>query len=256
MSIFEISFCNYHLSNPNRDKINRPLGSGDYLFLIVNTEMRILLNGREQTMYPGACIFFTPGHPQVYWAVEKFTNSFVHFSMDEAFSLSKYGIPENELFYPNNHERIEQILLRIYRENLEKMPHFEDMQDFLMQELFIECTRQLSIAPKPEAGNYDLFLEFRNARFTILSNPGRDWNVENMAALMNMGSSQFYNYYHKFFGKSPKAELLEVRIEQAKFLLTNENLSVKQVANQCGFNNLSHFTRYFSKECGVSPSKY
>ena len=77
-----------------------------------------------------------------------------------------------------------------------------------------------------------------------------------MVALTNLGVSQFYSYYQLFFNRSPKAELLEARLERAKYLLRVEAMPVGQAAVQSGFTNLSHFTRYFKKECGMTPSAY
>lgn len=218
--------------------------------------MKVKLGNEIIPVRPGGCIFFTPNNPQIYWAVDKFTNSFIHFqSQDDSF-ISHYDLCTNTVFYPSNFERIDEIIKRIYTENLEKIHLYDDMQDLLLTELFIECNRQLNLLSTEKISNYNLFADFRRARLTILTHPERDWNTKEMAALMNMGSSQFYKYYLQFFRESPKAELLEVRIENAKYLLKNENLPVNQIATLCGFNNISHFTRYFKKKTGVSPSLY
>lgn len=256
MSKYDVTYCNYHLSNPDKDIINRPHGSDDYLFLLFFTDMEIKLNQEIIPVKPGGCILFTPGNPQIYWAIDKFTNSFFHFRTQDDSFINKYNLSINTIFYPENFERIDDIIKRIYTENLEKIHLYDDMQDLLLTELFIECSRQLHLVTSEEKGDYNLFSAFRRARLTILTNPEREWNTKTMAALMNMGSSQFYNYYLQFFRKSPKAELLDVRIEKAKYLLKNENLPVNQVATLCGFNNISHFTRYFKKKVNISPSKY
>ncbi|MFQ7212688.1 MAG: helix-turn-helix domain-containing protein [Blautia massiliensis (ex Durand et al. 2017)] len=60
----------------------------------------------------------------------------------------------------------------------------------------------------------------------------------------------------EFFDSTPHADLNLLRLEKAKNLLTNEALPVQQVALLCGFSNLSHFSRYFRKNCGCSPSEW
>ena len=76
------------------------------------------------------------------------------------------------------------------------------------------------------------------------------------AARDRVGIKPFYYYYKKFFYTSPKEELLQARIDRAKYLLTNRKLRINEVAEQSGFKNIYHFTRYFKKECGMTPSKY
>ena len=60
-----------------------------------------------------------------------------------------------------------------------------------------------------------------------------------------------------FFDSTPHADLNLLRLAKSlKNLLTNEALPVQQVALLCGFSNLSHFSRYFRKNCGCSPSEW
>ena len=52
ISDISIQFCEYNRSNPDADRIYRPQGSGDYLFLLLKTPMKvyqengILITGR------------------------------------------------------------------------------------------------------------------------------------------------------------------------------------------------------------------
>lgn len=50
--------------------------------------------------------------------------------------------------------------------------------------------------------------------------------------------------------------LLQLRINKAKKLLLQNDLSVKAVASECGFRNSKHFITTFKKWTGVSPGKY
>ena len=77
-----------------------------------------------------------------------------------------------------------------------------------------------------------------------------------MAQLTNLWKSQFYHYYHLIFHRSPKSELREARKERAKYLLQYDTHSINQITLFCGFENVSHFTRYFKKSCNCTPSMY
>lgn len=256
MKKIKINHCNYHCSNPPKDEISRPHGSGDYLLLHFHTEMKAELKNKIVEIHPGGCILFSPDAAQRYWAVNQFTNSFIHFEVPDESIISAYGLPLDEVFYPRETEKVEKLFKRLYTEYLDRAPHFEQMQDFILREIFIEFSRQLSVPFDRTDIDMGIYDRFRQARLEILSQPEREWTSENMAALTNMGSSQFYHYYKKFFENSPKAELLEIRLENAKYLLKNESLPVGQVAVKCGFHDTSHFIRYFKKNCGFSPLKY
>ncbi|MEG2700460.1 MAG: AraC family transcriptional regulator, partial [Hungatella sp.] len=84
----------------------------------------------------------------------------------------------------------------------------------------------------------------------------KSWPIEELCELANLEKSQFYAYYQKFFRSTPHADLMQVRLEKAKNLLTNEAVAVSEVAQRCGFLNLSHFSRCFKRECGAPPKEY
>ena len=57
-------------------------------------------------------------------------------------------------------------------------------------------------------------------------------------------------------GKTLSLHLRAFRIEQAALLLAGGNSNVTEVALEVGYSSLSHFSKAFTKEQGVSPSKF
>jgi len=51
-------------------------------------------------------------------------------------------------------------------------------------------------------------------------------------------------------------DILEMRINKAKQLLVSTQLSMKQIASNCGIQNEYYFSRIFRNRVGVTPSKY
>ena len=254
--MFYPGYCDYNRSNPDYDTINRPSGSGDYLFLYLITPMRIQFDTETIVTKENAFLLYTPGKAQICQAVRRFKNSFVHFTCDNGNFLKDYDLPANRVVYLPDPGAMNAVLRSIYVESVLKQDFYAEHMDLLIRQLFILFSRQLHTWPGGSGIPADLYEQFRKARIEILTNITGDWNSESMAALTNLGVSQFYNYYQLFFNRSPKAELLEARLERAKYLLRVEAMPVGQAATQSGFTNLSHFTRYFKKECGMTPSAY
>lgn len=256
MTFFQINYCDYNHSNMDCDMINRPNGSGDYLFLYFLTPMKVYF-GQEMTIaQKGAFLLFPPDSPQIYQAVKKFTNSYIHFDISGNDFCTQYQIPVNKIVYPNNPEILNEVFRKINIEYLEKQPFYEEQINQLINQLFILFSRQLHQTLELPSMDTDMLELFRKARIEILTHLEEEWTSEKMAALTNLSSSQFYHYYRMFFHQSPKAELINARIDRAKYLLKQENLSVNQAAQLSGFNSLPHFTRFFQKVCGVTPSLY
>lgn len=254
--MFHTGYCDHNRFNPDYDKIDRPEGSGDYLFLYFMTPMKVQSGQETIITREGAFMLYTPGKPQIYQAVKQFKNSFVHFTCDDDDFLKTYDLPVNRIVYLPDPDAMNTFLQYIYVESVGKQEHYEEQIDKLMHLLFILFSRQLHAYPEKSSFSADLYEHFQKARIEILTHINKDWSAESMASLTNLGTSQFYNYYRLFFNRSPKSELLEARIERSKYLLRVEKMSVGQAAAQAGFTNLSHFTRYFKRKCGMTPSEY
>ena len=67
------------------------------------------------------------------------------------------------------------------------------------------------------------------------------------------------NYYHlllkKYRGKTFQQYVTDVRMKYAQQLLEQTTLPVKQIANQTGYENISHFYHLFEDYFGKTPSK-
>ena len=68
------------------------------------------------------------------------------------------------------------------------------------------------------------------------------------------------NYLHRIFSSEMNCSLAKYlqnyRIERAKEMLINTQMSIKDVANACGLPNQQQFSRIFREQCGISPSAF
>jgi AraC-like DNA-binding protein len=87
-------------------------------------------------------------------------------------------------------------------------------------------------------------------------------NIEEQLSLGDLaveaGMSMFYfaRMFKKTTGKSPHQFILEQRIKYAKYLLTQTEEPLVEVALSCGWANQSHFTTAFKRLVGVTPRHY
>lgn len=90
----------------------------------------------------------------------------------------------------------------------------------------------------------------------VTQNYGDEISVTDMAEKANLSASQLQREFSSRFGITPNHYIREVRIGVARHLLESDQLSVAQVASQCGFYDQSHFSRQFKKSTGLSPLQY
>lgn len=74
----------------------------------------------------------------------------------------------------------------------------------------------------------------------------------------HLGMSQYYfcRLFKQSTGLTPHQYLMQQRIEQAKRLLKQTELTNTQIALNCGFSSQSHFAKYFRLNTGVSPRQF
>lgn len=83
-------------------------------------------------------------------------------------------------------------------------------------------------------------------------------NLNHHIIASNIGYSydRFRHLFKEIVGITPKQYQLETRLVKAKDLLLNSNLSIKNIAEKCGFNSNISFTNFFTKRLGITPLKY
>ena len=90
----------------------------------------------------------------------------------------------------------------------------------------------------------------------IKSNFNQNIKVSKLTALLGISQPYLYRIFNEAFGKSPKAFICEHRINQAKKLLTETDMSIAEVSSSVGYSDSFSFSKAFSKLCGTSPSEY
>ena len=88
------------------------------------------------------------------------------------------------------------------------------------------------------------------------SHPERHYRLEALASQWGCSGDHLIRCFKKERGKTPYAWLLEVRLDTAKVLLRNSNLSLKEIADLCGFSDLFAFSRFFRRRTGQAPGRF
>jgi AraC-like DNA-binding protein len=81
-------------------------------------------------------------------------------------------------------------------------------------------------------------------------------NLKDICAALSVSSSYLCHAFAAYYHISPIQYLIGRRINEAMQILISSNLSVKEIANMAGFDNLSNFNTHFRQQVGVSPSQF
>jgi AraC family transcriptional regulator len=81
-------------------------------------------------------------------------------------------------------------------------------------------------------------------------------SLATLAQLVSLSPYYFCRAFKQSFGVPPHRYHVTRRIERAKMLLTNPELSVTEIGLRVGFSDTSSFTAAFRKMTGITPTAY
>jgi AraC-like DNA-binding protein len=165
---------------------------------------------------------------------------FCHFDMNEVIAVPNYEIIQSQLALIKNellaqpyqylitiHSRIELILVEINRAKVERG-----------DEIW-----------KPDA----LFLKFLEL---VRANFKHNYSLTQLAQMLGTTETKLNEQSKLHTGRTAQNVIYGLIASEAKRLLTYQNLTVKEVAYELGFNDPFYFSNFFKKYTRVSPKYY
>lgn len=118
----------------------------------------------------------------------------------------------------------------------------------LEEHLYMENTRDLT-----ETGRLN---SIKNVLTYISENYNSNISLDMLAQIAGMNPKYFCRYFRSMTGRTPIDYLNYYRIECACEMLTTKDISVKEAAISCGFNDESYFIKIFHKYKGITPKQF
>ncbi|MGL1891259.1 MAG: AraC family transcriptional regulator [Spirochaetaceae bacterium] len=156
------------------------------------------------------------------------------------YSAEKGGLPPFML-----HSISEKYALKI--EKISTVKTIEDLQ------------KEILVSYCDAVHNYGLKNHSRNIVKScnyILTNLQNKISLEDIAKEVNVNPSYLSRVFKKEMGYTISKYIREKRVIEAKWMLTNTDDSITDIALNLGFEDVNYFTKVFKKERGITPSEY
>jgi len=129
---------------------------------------------------------------------------------------------------------------------------FLETQGILLQ--LISKFVQLKSAGQPDAASIpSKVLELPGF---IQLNLGNPLTVHDLAKMVNLHPDYLSRLFVKLTGQRPLAYIHNKRIERAQHLIVTTSMSLAQISEAMGFDNVQHFSRLFKKITSLTPGRY
>lgn len=80
--------------------------------------------------------------------------------------------------------------------------------------------------------------------------------AEDISKSLNISYSGFRRAFKEFTGTSPSQYMMELKLNEAKLLLSTTAQSVKNISYSLNFENPEYFSVFFKKRTGITPIEY
>lgn len=130
-------------------------------------------------------------------------------------------------------------------------------EDAMRRDLMLMTIREiLLLAGHDRVGGLDLDPRIREALEIMARDLTAPHSVRSLGAAFDLSPSRFGHLFRVQVGISPVRALRLMRLRQAALQLRYTSDSVERIAEETGFASLSHLSREFRRNFGMSPRTY
>jgi AraC family L-rhamnose operon regulatory protein RhaS len=128
--------------------------------------------------------------------------------------------------------------------------------DALQQALLVRILVELARTPaRLSAGRVDSLRRVEAYIASMERDFWKDDSLDTISASLGLSRRRFTQLFREISGETWLSRLTRIRLGHAAELLRSTRLSVRSVAFECGYADLSHFYRVFKGQFGMSPGK-
>ena len=137
-------------------------------------------------------------------------------------------------------------------------PHYELKSASLVSELIYLL---YSFGAVKKIQTEDKRIVHRRALMTLLIDKiEREYTAKitlsDLAEIVGMNEKYLCRFFKSFTGQTPIDYINRLRVDRACFDMTVNKMTVTEAAYECGFNELSYFSKIFKKYKGITPGEY
>jgi AraC-like DNA-binding protein len=224
--------------------------NGNGVFTFGNSKQSCLIT-------EGKMFFLTPGVWHTYKPLENsgwneywigFKGEIIEKIVKEGFFLNK-----NPVFNIGMNEEIIDLYYKaIEIANEERSGFQQALSGIVMNILGLMYYRNKTRAFEDE----ELINKINKAKVIMREDVYKNITAEDISKSLGISYSGFRRAFKELTGTSPSKYMLELKLNEAKLLLYNTNLPIKEISYNLNFENPDYFPIFFKKRTGKTPSEY
>ncbi|MGI6088104.1 MAG: helix-turn-helix domain-containing protein [Kiritimatiellia bacterium] len=208
---------------------------------------------------PGTALLVFPGQPRRYEVdvPQKFRWFFIGFMLDRVDELQ--ALRDRILVIDNVSQQLIVDVLQAYitarsgrLDSLERSVRLSLTLWLLLARIASRCSPRIH----RQSGAADMGDLIGRVQALVMAQPSKPLSISQIAQKLGISTASFNRRFQHVAGTSPGQYMRTLRLCRGRDLLNTTQLSVKEVADACGFSSPFAFSRAFSKLLGMSPRQY
>jgi len=127
---------------------------------------------------------------------------------------------------------------------------YDTLRKWFLDRISEACHNVMSRKETRSTGVIDRAKEY------IMANYKKDISLDDVSKEVDISPYYFSKIFKEATGENFIEYLTNIRIEKAKELLNDTDMSMKEICVEVGYSNPNYFSRIFKKNVGVSPTEY
>ena len=236
------------------DRVHRceyPCGRGSYglIYALQGSAEYRFFTGERLTVCEGEALLLCPDTAYSIVTEKEFKHYTVNFDIhEEGSSLDALSAPYC-LLHKDHTEELGRIFKKLIGIYTLKKPGYKMQSVSCLYELlsvFFECL---------DHKNTSLYQRLLPAKEYIERCFDQTVSLEHLAFLSSMSVTNFRREWKKIYKGSPLQFRDSIRLYYAEEYIKSGYYTISEIAQKCGFDDVSYFVRFFKKHTGVTPGQ-
>ena len=186
-------------------KITRENIGNQYIFLHFLTPSKLILNGEVVAVSEGCCILYDKFSYQcIFQDGCGLIHDWIHIEGDMDALVKKYGFEYNKIYNVFNDSKITKIIQSMESEYAINNKFSKELINIKLEELIINIIHASDNSINSKYINSAVIKRFLGLRSKINLTYNEEWDVDKMAAEVNLSTSRFYKIYKESSSNEPK----------------------------------------------------
>ena len=244
---------------PSPFKIVRTRLGGSYFLACFGGEGCVLVDGRWTKCVPGQAVLLPPGTLQAFHTTPGQSWDFCWVRYQERSGQQPLTCAQTPVIAQFDSEGLRLAILGLFHEctaakhdsqnDLQKLPHVGSPAIGRWIDLVHHYVLRFAAPTRLDPRIWHLWE-------LVAAGLDQPWTITEMANVVHLSEKQLQRLCLKELGRSPRQQLIWLRMRRAAELLVEQRRKIEAIANEVGYKNPFVFSTTFKRVMGWSPSDY